>query len=364
MTRYKRMLLGATAVAALAGGSPAFAFEVVDWTWDKTVLETVTINTTINDTLDPTGLVQVEKLQMHFGNLNATATVNNVHNNALPNGGGSGTVIIDETFNFQTTTDDSTNPSTVVPVAGTPLGVTPLTAELEDGTLDEGTDELDFDIRFQGELPVILDTAIDAIDLPKVENSATAVANNQSIEADVPIYLHDAQFAAGGFNPTCGDTEGSECPDAVGFLLGALGLFEVDGQLDGINEHTSIAGLMTIAAATGFVQPAEITATANVSDIINAYVENSATAVTNNASYTIESADPNNHIMIADLTQWGYANVSATATVDQVALNGYAGFGAAGLGGGLNEDIVPIVSNSATAVGNNLSIKVGVPSVD
>ncbi|MDQ2704296.1 MAG: hypothetical protein M3Y43_03960, partial [Pseudomonadota bacterium] len=271
---------------------------------------------------------------------------------------------IDETFNFQTTTSDVTDPSTVLPVAGTPGGPTPLTADLTDGTLDEGSDELDFNIRFQGEVPVVLDDAIDAVDLPKVENAATSVANNQSIEADVPIYLHDAQFAAGGFNPTCGDTEGGECPDAVGFLLGALGLFEVDGQLDDINEHTSIAGLMTVAAATGFVNPAEITATANVSDIINAYVENSATAVTNNASYTIESADPNNHIMIADLTQWGYANVNATATVEQVALNGYTGFGAAGLGGGLSEDIVPIVSNSATAVGNNLSIKVGVPDVD
>ncbi len=207
--------------------------------------------------------------------------------------------------------------------------------------MDEGTDALNLDVHVVGEVPVenvIFDGGLLAADLPKVENSATAVSNNQSITADVPIYLHDAQFAAGNFNTTCGgDGESGSCPDALGFLIGAYGVTQVDGELQDLNEHTSIAGPLTVAAATGFIEPAAITASATVSDILNAYVENSATAVTNNASFTISSDNPANHVVVADLTQWGYANVSADASVTDVNLDNYSGFGAAGCGGGIGD---------------------------
>ncbi len=220
-------------------------------------------------------------------------------------------------------------------------GTDGVTADLTAGTLDEGTDALNLDVHVVGEVPVenvIFDGGLLAADLPKVENSATAVSNNQSITADVPIYLHDAQFAAGNFNTTCGgDGESGSCPDALGFLIGAYGVAQVDGELQDLNEHTSIAGLLTVAAATGFIEPAAITASATVSDILNAYVENSATAVTNNASFTISSDNPANHVVVADLTQWGYANVSADASVTDVNLDNYSGFGAAGFGGGIGD---------------------------
>ncbi|HEV7434459.1 MAG TPA: hypothetical protein VGO22_06270, partial [Pseudorhizobium sp.] len=133
-----------------------------------------------------------------------------------------------------------------------------------------------------------------------------------------------------------------------------------DEDLEDINEHTTMAALLTVAAGAGLVQPAEVSASASVSNILNAYVDNAATAVTNNASFTIESANMENHVMVADLTQWGYANVSATAGVGNVNIDGYTNFGAANLGGGGLEDITPVVRNAATAVGNNLSISVGV----
>ncbi|MBU0581680.1 MAG: hypothetical protein KKB66_00685 [Alphaproteobacteria bacterium] len=373
MTRYKRLLLGATASAALLGGAPAYAFEIVDWTWDKDVNETVTINTYITTTLVPDGLVQVEKLQAHFGNLNATANVSGVHNNPSASTSG-GIASVDETFtfdpvnynsingNFPCTVNAATGPCILMTQPGADDGDSALTASLlPTGDITEDDNDLHFQIRVTGDVTVPPGdgVTIDAVDLPKVENAATAVANNQSISADVPLYLHDAQFAAGGFNPTCGDGESNGgCPDALGFLIGAYGVTVLDNQLDGINEHTSMAGLLTVAAATGFIEPASITATANVSDILNAYVENSATAVTNNASFSVLSDLPANHAVVADLTQWGYANVNAAASVNQVVLNDYTGFGAAGLGGGY-DGITPIVSNSATAVGNNLSIKVG-----
>lgn len=369
MTRYKAMLLGATALTAMTMGAPAFAFEEVDWTWNNDVNETIDINVTINDTLDPQGLVQVEKLQVHFGDVKANAEVSGIHNTpAIPNSGGVATV--DETFVFTGTGDQVPDPTEFPETIGVGDGSSGLTAVLTPpSTYDEGDQGFSFQVNVTGEVDVPpTEGMLDAVDLPKIDNAATAVANNQSITADVPIYLHDGQFAAGGFNTGCGNGEvgvasyGS-CPDALGFLIGAYGVTVLDGQLDGINEHTSIAGLMTVAAATGYIQPATVEANASVSDVLNAYVDNSATAVTNNASFTVESTNLDNHIVVADVTQWGYANVSANARVSQVALNDYTGFGEAGLGGGIG-DVTPIVSNSATAVGNNLSIKVGVPSVD
>src|SRR5690606_35928161 len=126
---------------------------------------------------------------------------------------------------------------------------------------------LSFEVQVEGEVTVDpTEAVLDAADLPKVANAATSVANNQSIESDVPIYLHDAQFAAGGFNPTSGGGEvgttciDGGCPAALGLLIGAYGVTELVGQLGEIIEHTSISGLMSVAAVTGFIQPTEITA--------------------------------------------------------------------------------------------------------
>lgn len=378
MTRYKRMLLGATAATALIAMAPAaYAFEEVDWTWDTTISENVTIDIDVDSDLDPSGAIQVEKLQMHFGDLNAVSNVSGVHNTPA-SGGGTIDQVFDANLNYidgspanvNDAAESATNAISGAPASQiTPQGGGGLSLTLVNqggttgfGNVDELAESATFQLQLSGTL--LPEDAIDAVDLPKVANSATAVANNQSIESDVPLYLHDAQFAAGGFNPTCGDGESNAgCPDALGFLVGAYGVTELDGELADINEHTSIAGLMTVAAATGFIEPANIRADANVSDILNAYVENSATAVTNNASFTVSTDNQENHLVVADLTQWGYANVSANASVNSVTIDGYTGFGAAGLGGG-GDDITPIVSSSATAVGNNLSIKVGVPDVD
>ncbi|MBP0441383.1 hypothetical protein [Tianweitania sediminis] len=367
MTKYRAILLGATASAALLGITQgASAFEVVDWDWTHTVTGETNVSVDVYVDNDPEGLVQVEKLQVHFGNISATSNVDGVFNNAAPNGTtGSGTILVNETFNFDTVFDDSgPDPAEITPVVGTGPASNNLTASLLDGgTITEGTDTLGFQVQVTGEVPVenvILDGVLSAVDLPMVENAATAVANNQSIEADVPLYLHDAQFAAGGFGAEGGELSGI---GALGALLAGAYIVENDEDLEDINEHTTMAALLTVAAGAGLIEPAEVNASASVSNILNAYVDNAATAVTNNASFTIESDNIENHVMVADLTQWGYANVSAAASVNNVSLNGYTGFGEAGLGGGLDE-ITPIVRNAATAVGNNLSISVGMPDSD
>lgn len=373
MRKYKALLLGATATAALLGASQASAFEVVDWDWTHTVTGTTDVTVDVNVANDPQGLVQVEKLQVHFGDINAESTVSGVHNS--PAGSEGGPVVINEIVEMSVSYEDGntlgeplvqleTNNNNVTGLAT--AGGGGLTLQLVDqgggdlGNVNEFAEAVDFDLLITGtfEAPPINGT-FDAIDLPKVENAATAVANNQSIEADVPLYLHDAQFAAGEF--AGGSVSGGE---ALAALLAGAYIVDNDEDLEGINEHTTMAALLTVAAGAGLVQPASVTANASVSDILNAYVDNAATAVTNNASFTVESGNIENHVMIADLTQWGYANVSSTASVSDVNINGYTNFGAAGLGGGLNEDIVPVVANAATAVGNNLSITVGMPDSD
>jgi hypothetical protein len=296
------MLLTATAAAALLGMTApgALAFDKVNWEWDKHVKEWVKIDIDVKARFYPDGIVEVEKLQAHFGDVHAYATVDGVKN-YLP---------------------DPKEPPKWYDPKHPPIRVDGPSAE----------------------------------DLPKVLNVATAVGNNQSIESNVPILLHDGQFLAGNL-------DGLDC--TRNDLLACI--FLLSGQIDADNTHTEIAGLLTAAGLLGAIDKAHISASANVSHILNAYVENSATAVGNNASFTIEPKldrygkpiSSDNNVLIADLTQWSYADVSAQAYVGDVRLEGYQNFGDACFGGGCDE-VTPIVSNVATAVGNNLNISVGV----
>ncbi len=104
MTNYKTWLLGAVASAALMGGPPAaFAFDQVDWAWDNVTHEDLNLDIDVTTNIDPTGLVQVEKLLAHFGDITATSTISGIENNAVPDAGtGSGTVLIDQNFHFLT----------------------------------------------------------------------------------------------------------------------------------------------------------------------------------------------------------------------------------------------------------------------
>lgn len=382
MTARKRMLLAATASAALLAIPPtgAMAFDDVDWEWDKYVDEYVDIDITIQDDFNTTGMVEVEKLQMHFGDIEANATIYGVDNNAVgEDGGGDGLIVIDEIHDAALDYTDSEGGNTAInPIEGpnTLAGRTgsQLTVELYDGddpgnygNVNQSGENIDFVLRITGEIPFEeLGGVKEAIDLPKVENTATAVANNQQIESTVPVYLHDAQIAAGDFNGDDFFIDPFVVEDYAASLNYAL---DFDGE--GGNTHTTIAALTLLGAATGFINPAEITADATIFDANNTMVDNAATAVTNNMSVELAALTPNDAVVIADITQVGVADVYADATLTScgecgdaaVELNGYTDFAAAGLGplGIDGVEQVPIVSNVATAVGNNLSIKVSGP---
>lgn len=171
-------------------------------------------------------------------------------------------------------------------------------------------------------------------ELPEVVSAATAVANNTSIETEVFTQIHEGQFV---FN-----TPGDAGPEAL--LLAAVDL--QDG-----NTHQNMAGLLTLLALTGNITPAEIDATSNVYNILNATVDSSATAVGNNLTVNLDPVTPNEDILIADAVQFSMANVNASSYVNNVSLNNYSNLGVLGR---------PIVNSVATAVGNNKSITVQV----
>ena len=98
--------------------------------------------------------------------------------------------------------------------------------------------------------------------------------------------LHDAQFAFGGFI----DWDRADDDDlAIAAIIGVLAADAAFDEWSDNNLHTAAAFALTVAAASGLVEKGEVEADAQVSDILNAYVENSATAVANNASFEIDS---------------------------------------------------------------------------
>ncbi|MBP6013545.1 MAG: hypothetical protein KBA31_15065 [Alphaproteobacteria bacterium] len=299
--------LGVLAFGALAA-TPAMAFDNVNWSWKKDVNEKVDIDVYIDVDVESTGLVEVEKLQIFLGNVTAESNVYGVAN-IQPDVGGHWQQVYCYCYGGYFVHDS-------------------------------------FDAK---------------VELPEIKSAATAVGNNQSITSDVPVFLHDGQFVANTrFND--GGWDYASLAGAVDARMGGGGDWNTDCNECG-NFHTDLAVLFTLASAFGLLAPSEISATSEVGYILNASVDSTATAVANNISVNLESnvdggtschtgcSDRlSNHLVIADITQFAYANVSALSDVSGVIVDNYRNLG--DIGG-------PLVNSVATAVGNNVSINVG-----
>jgi len=259
--------LGVLAGVALAA-SPAMAFDKVDWNWKVDKYEKEYVDVKVNIDLYPTGLVQVEKLQIFLGNVTADASVYGVYNDP------------DRAY---------------------------VKVEYQVKKCDAWGHNCYWTTEYKYE-PLALTVA----QLPEVKNAASAFGNLQVITSDVPIFLHDGQFVAN----TYGDA--SLCdPETALFGLG-LALAGIGG-----NTHTDLAKVFTWGAVTGVLDKAHISAYANVGYIENATVDNSAFAAANLIQASIESNNPDNHLFQADITQFAYANVTADAHVSHVGISGY-----------------------------------------
>tara|TARA_R110002124_G_scaffold233406_1_gene398674 strand:+ start:27809 stop:28837 length:1029 start_codon:yes stop_codon:yes gene_type:complete len=339
MINCKKAYLVSVSLFAIGMGvvSPAQAFDEVNWSWNKDVTFTENINIDVEDTFDISGLVEVEKIQVNVGDVTATSSVTGITNTPPSEGVNPGTVIIDETFFLEDSYDDSADPGIVNADSdiGTPLG---LDLQLVTGSIDEGADTITAEFNVTGELDVgeFIYNEFDAVDLPSVESIATAIGNNQSIESTVATALHDAQFNGGDF---VGDNSNLDFFPNVG----GTG-----------NTHTDFLEVAVVAAGLGLLEQGVVSADSTISDILNASAVSTATAIGNNVSVDLDANIDGDAYMVADLTQFNYADVMATSMASAIEVSSYNNLGV--LDG-------PLVSSSATAIGNNASIKVTSPTI-
>lgn len=346
--RNTLLFLKASAAVALVA-SNASAFDQLNWEWNKTVDETVIKDIFVFAEINPTGMTEIQKLQIQVGDVTANSNVSGITNNPPVSDGGSGVVTISERFFIETIEDEDDPDLDIKPIGGIE-GDDPtngITANFLGGEIieiDDAPDGIELTFEIEGDVPFEAGEIVplDAVtELPTVESLATAVGNNQSIESAVSTQLHEAQILF----DVCG-----ECGENGNGPIGDPGL------VAGLGNTFHQAGFATaLAAAVGDIDKANITATSTVDNILNARVDSSATAVGNNLSVDMSAALPGDQLLIADLTQVSVADILATSSVTNVSLNNYTNLGDA--------SVNPIVSSSATAVGNNVSINVGVPSV-
>lgn len=161
-------------------------------------------------------------------------------------------------------------------------------------------------------------------DLAKVENVATAVGNNASIESDISANIDSSQTAG---------VETTTVPATFDPITGAE---------------------LTPEVTLSVIQPAVITATASVTGAQNVQIENSAQALANNLTITMDGPTNDDRTLIANNVQVAYATATATSNVDSPTVTNFGGMGT------LDE---PWVNSSAIAVGNNFSVTIEAPTV-
>jgi hypothetical protein len=341
MINCKKICLVSASLFAigLSAASPAQAFDEVNWIWNKDVNFTENININIEDTFDLSGLYEVEKIQVNVGDVTATSSVSNITNTPPSEGANPGTVVIDETFILdELAYDDSGDPG-VVNVdsdTGTPLG---LNLNVVSGSVDEGADMISAVFNVTGEVDVgaFIPEEFDAVDLPSVESVATAIGNNQSLSSTVAVALHDAQFNAGD-------------------ILNDNSSLDFFPEVGGTgNTHTDFLEIAVVAAGLGLVEQGVVSSDSTISDIINASASSTATAIGNNIGVELNAHTEGDAYLVADLTQFNYADVMATSMASAIEVTNYANLGV--LDG-------PLVSSSAVAIGNNASITVTSPVIN
>lgn len=137
-----------------------------------------------------------------------------------------------------------------------------------------------------------------ATELPSIENVAAAIGNVASIESEWSVQAH------------------------------------IDQDVQGDSGYYGSS-------------PADIDADATVLFVLNSSVENTAQAIGNSASITLDPATADEAFLMADISQSAHMNGSATATVGGVFVEGYSGLG---------ETV--LVDNTAIAVGNIANVTV------
>jgi hypothetical protein len=346
-----KLLNGVSAIALVLVATPAFAFNEVDWSWDNEIDQKIHINIGIDasNSFYPTGLTQLEQLQVSAGNISAYSNQNDTAFNVNRDSAGGpvtvdlGSITVKGTFE-EGGDNHPDKKSSTLDKSGVNKAITGLT---ETGfSAEKNKNEIDMEHKIKlGSITVNVPGGsgnLDArYDLGRLEGNATAAANLASINSDVMTTFHDGQIAFGSFGRA--DTpEVSLAPTSTSLSLSG-------------SENRNFDALVgaTLAGLFGVIQPGTVSAYATATDVTDAQIALNATAagnlhtVTNGPAYpatalTLASGDetvkkPERHsyapailsdsIVIGDLNQFSLMNVSATADGSGLTVTGYNNLG-------------------------------------
>ncbi len=196
------------------------------------------------------------------------------------------------------------------------------------------------------------------LELPEVIDQATAVGNLVTVNGDVMVQEHSGQFLFDTVdnrrvckNEQCepGPVAKVNFEDADFDLDADLSLNDIEKDLHTNNQFHDLALLFGLAAGAGLIEQADISAKSEVYNIYNATGSAAATAIGNLKSIGVDTNNPSNGVVLADVTQLSVANVSASARAYNIDVVNYTNLG------GLDR---AIARSTATAIGNSLNITV------
>lgn len=195
-------------------------------------------------------------------------------------------------------------------------------------------------------------------ELPEVVDQATAIGNLVTINSDVMVQEHSAQilFDTVGKRRVCKSEVCEPAPfkkvnfeDADFDLDADLSLNDIEKDLHTNNHFHDLALLFGLAAGAGLIEKADISAKSEVYNIYNATGSAAATAIGNLKSINVDTTNPNNGVVLADVTQLSVADVRSNARAYNIDIVNYTNLG------GLDR---AIARSTATAIGNSLNITV------
>jgi len=201
---------------------------------------------------------------------------------------------------------------------------------------------------------------VDALkELPYVVDEATAIGNLVSISSDVMVQEHSGQFLFDTVKSRgiCKSEEICEpgpgrkvnFEDADFDLDADLNLNDREKNLHTNNHFHDLALLFGLAAGAGLIEQANISSKSEVYNIYQATGSASATSFGNLKSITLDTNNPANGVVLADVTQLSVANVSASASARDIYVENFTNLGKLDRA---------IASSTATAIGNTLNISV------
>lgn len=299
---------GVSALALGLGLSQASAFDQVDWDWDLEIDQRIDIDLSYVGEFDPTGIVQVEKLQISLGNKTAVSTlyafINDPH----------------------TSYEEGLTQTTVTQTDGWFGGGFNFSGVIKDeeiaylnnynsyyGSYSVPVYAPDYDFFYGGghfggaysetvEVTVDIADPIDALlHLPQVEVSALAIGNSESITSTVGVLIHEGQFTVGEPTGEGGGINGYvEVPVELAVAGTAEGYIDIDASGNNPNQRVYLVGIAGqpdgvsnteggVAGINGGEDPLAVTGTATgtvlvpvlgTSDWLNADNEHTALADT------------------------------------------------------------------------------------